>query len=93
MAREISKPTIHLNGTAGADLLDAYLEASDALRKAMEALRNAAPNGRDYYPQGESAVHRATEEHRARHQALKAVYDDMQELALHVSQEQDRRHR
>lgn len=91
MATDILKPTIHLNGTAASVLLESYLEASDALRKAMEVLQDAAPNGRDYYPQGDAAIHQAGREHRARAEALKRVYNELQELALHVSQQKGNR--
>jgi hypothetical protein len=48
-------PTIHLNGTSLASLLEAQRAVLHALRNAMAALRDAAPNARDYYPQGPAA--------------------------------------
>lgn len=49
-------PSIHLNGTAGADLLAGYREAHEALTRAITAVSAAAPHGRDYYPQGDDAI-------------------------------------
>lgn len=41
-------PTINLNGSSVADLVDPRLEAIDHLLDAVEALRKVTPNGRDY---------------------------------------------
>lgn len=70
-------PTVHLNGTSGVDLLRQVHEAAEALRAAMETLSAAAPNGRDYYPQGEQAYSQASKEHEDRMARLRAVYDEL----------------
>lgn len=79
------KPTIHLNGSAKSRLLDAYMDASDALRVALAKLTEAEPNGRDYYPQGDGAIGEAIREHVARLAAVQAVLRDMEALSEHVS--------
>jgi len=56
-------PTVHLNGTNGAELRDRLLDAVIALRAAMNAMYDAAPHGRDYYVQGDGATSAAMREH------------------------------
>ena len=70
-------PTIHLNGTSKQSLLEDLGAAYSALDEAYNKLRLAAPNGRDYYPQGPTAINAAVEEHNKR---LKKVDDVMKEL-------------
>ena len=71
------RPTIHLNGTGRATLCREYGDVVEKLDAAVKALQELTVNGRDYYPQGESAVQRALDEHAARVQAVRAVYNDM----------------
>jgi hypothetical protein len=74
-------PTIHLNGTSAADLLDGYAEAAGCVRDAIDAMHRAAtPNGRDYYPQGPGAIEQAMAEHRDRVQALGRVLTELVQL-------------
>ena len=70
-------PTIHLNGTSGADLLSQTTDAMLALSAAIKTLQNAGPNGRDYYVQGPLAIDAAMSEHRARLAQLQAVQADL----------------
>lgn len=44
----IISPTLNINGTSAADLIDPRLAAFDALTKAIDSLRQVTPNGRDY---------------------------------------------
>ena len=70
-------PTIHLNGTSGADLLSQTTDAMRALSAAIKTLQNAGPHGRDYYVQGPRAIDAAMSEHRARLAQLEAVQADL----------------
>ena len=79
------KPTIHSNGTSREELLNQVLEAGHKIRDAIKALAAAAPNGRDYYPQGTSAIQEAIEEYRARARKLEEVFNDLQTLAEHIA--------
>lgn len=81
--RVMTVPTIHLNGTSGERLADAYASAAAAIEVALEALRETAPNGRDYYPQGPDAMESAIREYQARDRALRAMMDDLASLAVH----------
>lgn len=85
------KPTIHLNGTAGADLLEQYTSANDALGVALKAMRGAWPNARDYYVQNPDTYRIATAEHTERIQKLLAVQGEILEIAEYLSQEMDPR--
>jgi hypothetical protein len=51
----VKAPTVHLNGTSKAMLLDAAKDALTAVREARDRLQPVYPNGRDYYPQGPTA--------------------------------------
>ncbi len=83
---ELTKPTIHLNGTSAGSLLDSYTEASSAIYKALRQLCESAPNGRDYYLQDEGALKTATEQHESRVKRLQSVIAELQELAEHVAE-------
>lgn len=74
-------PTVHLNGTMGAELLDNVSEICGALREALEAMRAGWPNGRDYYPQGPEAFKKACSEWDARLVLVEGVRKEFQELA------------
>jgi hypothetical protein len=84
------KPTVHLNGTSAGDLFEQLSEALSALRAAETKLQSAAPNGRDYYPQGPDAIHKAQEEHYARCIKLRDVINDLSELQEHIDTAFDR---
>ena len=60
------KPTIHLNGTSSQELSRQLEKVYVACNDLIDALSNARPHGRDYYPQGDSALNEATKEHEAR---------------------------
>jgi hypothetical protein len=81
-------PTIHMNGTSAAALLEGYCDAISAVHAALETLARAAPNGRDYYPQGPGACALADGEHDARKRALIGVLNELQTLAEHVADRQ-----
>ncbi len=80
----LATPTIHLNGTSKEFLLEAISNARLALRDALESVGHTAPNGRDFYPQGVNALHRAEVEYRARTHALLKVHDELGEIALAI---------
>jgi hypothetical protein len=84
--RTMQLPTIHLNGTSKERLIEALCEASQALDLAFSALKQTAPNGRDYYPQGPEAIHKATEEHLARLRRLDDIKNEIDALALAIDE-------
>jgi len=74
-----------MNGTSKQSLLDQNLDAAYAVQAAMDALAKAFPNGRDYYLQGAGAIKIAIDEHVARATKLKEVFEELTELAIHIS--------
>lgn len=76
-------PTIHLNGTAQAELLEQQLQAMTAIRAAINALQHACPNSRDYPSpyRGHDVYTAAVEEHSSRLNRLVAVLNECSEIA------------
>jgi len=70
-------PSLHLNGTSREELEQQIENATSAINTAIRKLNDAAPNGRDYYPQGETAIIIAQKEHQSRVERLKSVYDEL----------------
>ena len=66
-------PLVHLNGTSVNSLLDAVGEAGSTLLDAKRKFDDMAPNGRDYYPYGPTAIQRAEEEWKRQRDALLGV--------------------
>lgn len=77
-------PTIHLNGSGAKSLIEQNRAAWNALRQAVEALDSAAPNGRDYYPQGDYAIGEAMREHTERVKPLLKAMRDLEAIAEHI---------
>lgn len=85
-------PTIHLNGSSAKSLREGYCEVFRAINNALDKLAQAAPHGRDYYVQKDpDAFEKARKEHRARVDALVKVREEMQGLAIMVSDQEIRR--
>lgn len=70
-------PTVHRNGTSKEALMQDLENASNKLYEAIKALEETAPNGRDYYVQGPSALGKAEKEHTKRLSALKLVQEEL----------------
>jgi len=77
----VKAPTIHINGTDGAELFAQVCAVLGALRALRKAQDEAQPNGRDYYPQGEGALRAATLEHQARVDKVRELIGEYQALA------------
>lgn len=84
-------PTVHLNGTSAENLIRPLIEARRALRHALQAVDETAPNGRDYYPQGDDAIGVATREHLRRLDRIQAVSRELDELLEGVQEQADAR--
>ena len=78
-------PTIHINGTPKARLLESTLEIKDAVEDAYSLLRSNGPNSRDYYPQGQEATNKAIQEHCSRLDRIESVMRELQELAEYIA--------
>lgn len=82
-------PTIHMNGTSKAELVRGYEEAYESLSVAYEKMRQAAPNGRDYYPQSESAIGTAIDEHMERLEVVADLMQDYEDMIGHINDNRD----
>jgi hypothetical protein len=85
------KPSVHLNGTSAASLIDQYNTAARAVWTALREVEGAGPNQRDYYPQGDLAWTRAKAQHDVRLQALRRVANELREIADYVSEQRSER--
>lgn len=72
-------PTIHLNGTSSATLIEEYKTAHKAIDKAIDTLAAATCHARDFYPQGPDAYYQAREE---RQQALQKLREAQEYVEL-----------
>lgn len=77
-------PTVHTNGTDPWDLILPMNEALARLREAWALLMKTAPNGRDYYPQGDSVVHAVTSTYERHCGELDRMIAELQEQRDHV---------
>lgn len=75
-------PTIHMNGDRLETLVQGYRDALEALGLAIEKVLETAPNGRNFYPQGDDAIHRAIEEHHERVHKLAEVRSDIEKIII-----------
>jgi hypothetical protein len=78
--RFVAPPTVHLNGTSGASLIEQNRVVRVTLRTAIVALQEARPHARDYYPQGELAFSHAQSEYKSRMERLESVLHELEEL-------------
>lgn len=83
-------PIIHRNGTSAEMLLDDYRNAMDKLADAIEAIGKIEFNARDYYPV-EGAWDKAVSERREQLVALRKVYEELTEIAIHCNKHLDLR--
>jgi hypothetical protein len=81
-------PTIHLNGTSADELLNQQRAVCDAACELLNILNAAAPNGRDYYPQGDDAIRAAMDAHNARMASVRKILSEAQEAALAILETQ-----
>jgi len=70
-------PAVHLNGTSREHLLEQYADAYHALANAIELVAQTAPNGRDYYVQGDTVIRDATSQHQTRMDRLRSVRGEL----------------
>lgn len=80
-------PTVHLNGTDGAELEEGYRVAAAFVLAARRQVEATAPNGRDYYVQHDGAYAAAEREHRARREKLLDVQRELEALQLAVGRQ------
>lgn len=80
-------PTLHLNGSSKASLLDPLNRVSVLLSDALRVMQHdVTPNDRDYYPQGNGIGAVAREEHVNRMHRLESVLAEITELRDSIAQ-------
>ena len=88
-------PTIHMNGTSLQSLIENNERAYHAVVTAIDALAEAAPNGRDYYPQGNiegtPALYVAQDQHSERMAKLLQVKRELGQIQDYLFGEEMRR--
>lgn len=77
-------PSVHLNGSDPKTMAEQTQAARQSLRDTIDALVDMAPNGRDYYPQGDTAFATAAREHQERLAKLTSVARDLDTLLEHL---------
>jgi len=77
-------PTVHSNGTSAESLVEGLSAAIDALHEAQRLMCEAAPNGRDYYVQGNLAAGAAMDAHERRLINLNRMLTELEEQRNHV---------
>ena len=84
IAHKAMVPTIHTNGTSANELREQLQAAIEALHTAQRMLVQAAPNGRDYYPQGNSATEAAIAQYQRGWTDLSRMLTELEEQRDHV---------
>lgn len=77
-------PTVHLNGTSKAGLMEQYQRALEALRQAELALSDASPHARDYYIKGANAENQAITEHQARMRKIEEISAEIEAIVMNI---------
>jgi len=77
IVKELSKPSVHLNGTSREELVEQNMNALHAVNTAAEILRKATPNARDYYVQSPTAFSVAVDQHRERLVSLATIATEL----------------
>lgn len=80
----LAVPTIHMNGTPKAMLIEPICDAIDALHNAGSMLAKASPNARDYYLQGPEAFTLAANQHTERMNKLRQVIGELEQIAMKI---------
>ena len=77
-------PVVNLNGTAKHVLVDARIEARDAVRAAMKALDECSPNGRDYQTAAKGQLEIYRQKHRERYAVLDRMANELEDEAIFI---------
>jgi hypothetical protein len=84
LVHTVQCPCVHSNGSAAENLRDDLSLAVDAMRNATLRVEWAAPNGRDYYVQGDEAIRQSRLEHACRMDRLQNVMRELEQMRDHV---------
>ena len=73
--KDLTVPSLHLNGSGWDNLYEQYTGALEAIKTALEKLPR--PHGRDYYVQGDDAFAEARRQFDGQRDHLTAVEDEL----------------
>lgn len=93
---KLAVPTVHLNGTGAAELMEQYQTMWKAVFAAISALRANGPHGRDYYVQDQStgdSYIKAAREHKERLLALEKILTEIETIQASVTSQAIARNR
>jgi hypothetical protein len=79
-------PTINLNGSSAANLINPRLTAMDHLMDAIEALKQVTPNGRDYLGDTDRCS-ADRDEHYARLAKLRALREELMSEVVYIKEQ------
>jgi hypothetical protein len=79
---KLAVPTVHLNGTSKADLLEQQAKAREKINETLLALQEASPHPRDYYVQGTEIWNLAVKQHQARVKRFQQTYDELMQISF-----------
>jgi len=90
---ELIVPTVHMNGTGGAELLDDVTNNLTAINRALAALNATPPHQRDYYVNDpdESKYRLAREQHINRIARLQDIAKEYELIAENICDQMERR--
>lgn len=81
------RPTLNINGSSAAELIDPRRNAMALIDEVIDALKQVTPNGRDYLCQRDRlTADRNT--HFDRLAALRVLREELLEEALHIQQQE-----
>lgn len=84
--KQLTVPSVHLNGTSREELKKGYQAAYEAIGAARDTVGESSPNARDYYVQGNDAYSKARDEHWDRMQRLLDIRQELLALFEAVDQ-------
>jgi len=92
MSRELSVPSLHINGTGFEMLKNQYKNAYTAVSAASLALRETMPHRRDFYVQenAEHAYVMARQQHVQRLAKLESIMEELEELVGELYNQRDK---
>ncbi len=86
----MSVPSLILNGTSGAELVQQRIAAMEALKAAMSAMNETRPHGRDY-PFDHDGYEAARNLHIGRYGVLNSLFTELEEEAHAIVRQMERR--
>ncbi len=86
--RNVSIPTIHMNGTSAESLLKDLMTAYHATAQLQSAMRDVTPNARDYYTQGDEAATKARNDHATRQKMISDIRTDLETIIIGIQDQQ-----